>query len=153
MKINLALFIFLIFAISCSDKPESGPVEIYYGEDICERCKMIISEKDFAAQYQLSNGKTHKFDDIGCMIHYVDEHDNNISSVYVIDFDSLQWIDGKDAYFVWTDNIKTPMGYGIIAFKDSQEAKESVEKQKGKPLGSLKDASEWVLKDMNNNQN
>ena len=88
MKINLALFIFLIFAISCSDKPESGPVEIYYGEDICERCKMIISEKDFAAQYQLSNGKTHKFDDIGCMIHYVDEHDNNISSVYMIDFDS-----------------------------------------------------------------
>ena len=152
MKIKLALLVLFMFLISCSDKPDDGPVNIYYGEDICERCKMIISEKDFASQYQLSNGKSVKFDDLGCMIHYMDEEDNlNISSVYVMDYSSKEWIDGQDAYYIWSQNITTPMGHGILALKDSKKAKELAEKEKGKYLGGLENASEWVLKDMNNN--
>lgn len=146
MKRKLAFLIILVLAISCSDNPESGPVEIYYGEDICESCKMIISEKDFAAQYKLSTGKTVKFDDLGCMFHYMKGEDKaQISAVYVMDYDSKQWIDGESAYYVWTDNISTPMGHGVVAMRGSQEAKELANKEKGKYLGSLKGASDWVI--------
>ncbi len=146
MKRKLAFLIVLVLAISCSDKPESGPVKIYYGEDICESCKMIISEKDFAAQYKLSTGKTVKFDDLGCMFHYMKGEDKaQISAVYVMDYDSKQWIDGESAYYVWTDNISTPMGHGVVALRGSQEAKELANKEKGKYLGSLKGASVWVI--------
>ncbi len=146
MKRKLAFLIVLVLAISCSDNPESGPVEIYYGEDICESCKMIISEKDFAAQYKLSTGKTVKFDDLGCMFHYMKGEDKaQISAVYVMDYDSKQWIDGESAYYVWTDNISTPMGHGVVAMRGSQEAKELANKEKGKYLGSLKGASDWVI--------
>lgn len=154
MKKNLVLLVLLIFAISCSDKPETGPAEVYYGGDICERCKMIISEKDYAAQYQLSNGKAVKFDDLGCMIHYMnEEHDANISSVYVMDYYSKKWIDGHDAYYIWSQDTQTPMGYGILAFKQSSNASELTQKENVKPLGNLKNASLWLLKDSNNNQN
>ncbi len=146
MKRKLAFLIVLVLAISCSDNPESGPVEIYYGEDICESCKMIISEKDFAAQYKLSTGKTVKFDDLGCMFHYMKGEDKaQISAVYVMDYDSKQWVDGESAYYVWTDNISTPMGHGVVALRGSQEAKELANKEKGKYLGSLKGASDWVI--------
>jgi copper chaperone NosL len=146
MKRKLAFLIILVLAISCSDNPESGPVEIYYGEDICESCKMIISEKDFAAQYKLSTGKTVKFDDLGCMFHYMKGEDKaQISAVYVMDYDSKQWVDGESAYYVWTDNISTPMGHGVVALRGSQEAKELANKEKGKYLGSLKGASDWVI--------
>ena len=152
MKMKLALFIVFVLVISCGDKPESGPVKIYYGEDICERCKMIISEKDFAAQYQTSPGKTVKFDDLGCMFHYMhSEEKAQIEAVYVMDYDSKQWIDGKDAYYIWTENISTPMGQGVIALKDSKKAKELSNKEKGEYLGGLQDASGWVLKDKKNN--
>ncbi len=146
MKHILLLTVFFILSVSCSDQPQSGPVEIYYGEDICERCKMIISEKDFASQYQLTNGKTHKFDDIGCMIHFIYEHDSNISSIYVMDFASNEWIDGKDSYYVWTENIKTPMGHGIITSMDIQEAKVLAKEERGKYLGDLRAASTWIMK-------
>jgi len=149
MKMKLALLIVFILAFSCRDNPEGRPVKIYYGEDICEKCKMIISEKDFAAQYQLSGGKTVKFDDLGCMFHYMDgEEKALISAVYVMDYDSKAWIDGENAYYVWTENISTPMGHGIVALRDSQEAKEHANKEKGKYLGGLKDTSDQVLKDM-----
>jgi len=152
MKRKLGVLIVLVLAISCGDNPESGPVKIYYGEDICERCKMIISEKDFAAQYKLSNGKTVKFDDLGCLIQYThDTEKTSISEVYVMDYSSEGWIDGRKAYYIWTENINTPMGYGIISLKDGKEAKGLAEKEKGKSLGSLKAASEWVLGNNTNN--
>jgi copper chaperone NosL len=154
MKMKLVFLIVLALAISCGDKTESGPVKIYYGEDICERCKMIISEKDFAAQYKLSTDETVKFDDLGCMFHYMNgEEQAQISAVYVMDYDSKQWIDGESAYYVWTGNISTPMGHGIVALRGSQEAKKLANKEKGKYLGSLKGASDWVLKDKKTNPN
>jgi len=152
MKIKLVFLIVLALAISCGDKTESGPVKIYYGEDICERCKMIISEKDFAAQYKLSTGETVKFDDLGCMFHYMNgEEQALISAVYVMDYDSKQWIDGESAYYVWTENITTPMGHGIVALKDSQQAAELSNKENGKSLGNMKEASGWILKNMKDN--
>jgi len=146
MKMKLALLFVMVLVFSCKNDPQTGPVEIYYGEDICENCKMIISEKDFAAQYKLSTGKTVKFDDLGCMFHYMKgEEKAQIDAVYVMDYDSKQWIDGESAYYVWTDNISTPMGHGIVALRDSQGAIELANKEKGKYLGSLKGASDWVI--------
>ncbi len=90
-----------------------------------------------------------KFDDLGCMFHNMDgEEKAKIFAVYVMDYDSKEWIDGESAYYVWTENISTPMGHGIVALKDSQEAKELANKEKGKYLGGLKDTSDQVLKDM-----
>ena len=152
MKKNLALLILLVFAISCSDKPESGPVEIYYGEDICERCKMIISEREFAAQYRLSNGETVKFDDIGCMIHYFHiENPVDSDSIYVTDYRSGNWINAKEAHFLWSDNIITPMHYGVLSIKDKRMAQELAEAKQGEYLGGLNMASEFILKNVKAN--
>ncbi|GJM15937.1 MAG: hypothetical protein DHS20C13_12640 [Thermodesulfobacteriota bacterium] len=146
MKMKLAVLIILVLAISCGDKPESGPVKIYYGEDICERCKMIISEKDFAAQYKLSNGETVKFDDLGCMIQYThDTEKTPISEVYVVDYSSEDWIDGRKAYYIWTQNINTPMGYGLLAFKERLKAEDHSHKDNSRYLGGQKEAYDWFL--------
>ncbi len=146
MKRKLAVLIVLVLAISCGDKPESGPVKIYYGEDICERCKMIISEKNFAAQYKLSNGETVKFDDLGCMIQYThDTEKTPISEVYVVDYSSEGWIDGRKAYYIWTENINTPMGYGLLAFKERLKAEDHSVKDHSRYLGGQKEAYDWFL--------
>lgn len=125
MRNFLLLSIILLLTFSCGDNTKDGPDDIYYGEDICERCKMIISDKKFAAQYREKNGNTVKFDDTGCMIEHIINNENvNDGSVdiYVVDYDTGQWIDGKEAYYIWTEEIKTPMGYGIVAFRDRNSA-------------------------------
>ncbi len=146
MKQLLLLTVFLLFIFSCKDRPESGPADIYYGEDICERCKMIISEKDFASQYISSEGKAVKFDDIGCMIHYTHTvGPEQVDSLYVTDYISGDWIKGENAHFVWTDTIKTPMSYGIVSFADIETAQEFISEHKGKYLGAIDAASSSVL--------
>jgi copper chaperone NosL len=151
MRIIIGLFSLLILVLSCGDTREDGPSEIYYGEDICERCKMIISEKEFASQYRLSDGKNVKFDDIGCMIHFKDgEKPEHIESIYVMDYDSGEWIDAESGYFVWTENVNTPMGYGILSFNDKKIAQEVAARENGKYLGKLSAASELLKKNSKN---
>jgi copper chaperone NosL len=150
MRIMIGLFSLLILVFSCGDTSEYGPSEIYYGEDICERCKMIISEKEFASQYKISDKKNVKFDDIGCMIHFMDEEKpEHIESIYVMDYDSGEWIDAESGYFVWTETVNTPMGYGILSFNDKKIAQEVAARENGKYLGKLSAASELLLNNSN----
>jgi len=147
----IGLIFLLLLILSCGDTHEEGPSAIYYGEDICERCKMIISEKEFAAQYRLSDGKTVKFDDIGCMIHFMDEQKpEHLESVYVTDYDSGEWVNIENGYFVHTENVITPMGYGILSLSNELTAQDLAARENGEYLGKLSSATEFLLNNTNN---
>ena len=81
----------------------------------------------------VTKGKVHRFDDIGCMLAYAQSNDLSPDKAHfwVMDFDSTTWIKGEEAYYVLSPGIHTPMGYGIIAFKDQIKAKEIEDKTKG----------------------
>ena len=146
LSLILAMSFAVSFILSCKDGPVTGPQQIYYGEDVCARCKMIISEEGFSSQFTLPGGEVRKFDDLGCMIHYVSHGEpgeverNEIKSYYVRDYSSGEWIDGASAYYVGSKNITTPMGYGIIAFGDIGSANQHAEKENGTMLGGFQDA-------------
>jgi len=148
MKSILTILLLLFLIISCKNDSETKPIEIFYGQDICERCKMIISEKDYSAQYILPRGKEKKFDDIGCMIHYMFEENNKgdeILTIYVRDYNSKDWINGQKAFYVWSEKIMTPMGHGIVALKDSESAESLARLKGGKMLEDFNEAKTWVL--------
>ena len=122
MKYIIFLLLVAAFA-ACRDKPPTGPVEVHYGEDVCERCMMIISDQRFAAQYVTKKGDTKKFDDIGCLAAELktDGGEDIASGIYVIDFAAGGWIDARKAHYMKSADIASPMGYGIAAF-GSEEA-------------------------------
>lgn len=135
-----------VLFISCSHNEQDGPSEIFFGEDICDRCKMIISEKEFAAQYRLSEGDTVKFDDIGCMIHYLNEVESRrVESVYVTDYFTGDWINADEANFLWTRNITTPMGYGIISLKDKNKTMRLEKAKDGNYIGGFNAATDYII--------
>ena len=41
---------------------------------------------------------------------------------WVHDYDSEEWIDATTAYYVFSDQIKTPMNHGIAAFENEADA-------------------------------
>jgi nitrous oxide reductase accessory protein NosL len=98
---------------------------------------MAISETRYAAELIRQDGEPIKFDDIGCMIHYVEgtRQNDDVAACFVLDFDSQEWLDADRAFFLRSPAFKTPMGGGIVAFKEKSNADAAVTKYGGKLLG------------------
>lgn len=127
---SLLISFCLVLLTACGGEaitPEMPP-EILYGEDVCDQCGMIISDERFAAGLvvEVESGiYEHRiFDDIGEMIAYAQEHASEppIVSYFVHDYHSKEWLDAEIAYFVQSETMLTPMGYGLVAFAHKPEA-------------------------------
>jgi copper chaperone NosL len=105
-------------------------------EDMCSYCRMAISEKQYAAEVIDSDGQAFKFDDMGCMVNFIEGKKNRapIVAYFVMDFDKREWIKGEDAFYVRTHEVKTPMNGGLVAFRTQSEAQQAVDKYQGKLL-------------------
>lgn len=122
-KLTLGLLALVaILVVGCSSAADfDEPPEIVYGEDVCERCSMIINEARYAAAYVTDDGEAHRFDDIGGMFAHHEETAIEMVVFWVHDFESEEWLRAEEAYYVKGDHI-TPMGFGIIAFAQRADA-------------------------------
>jgi len=118
----VAIF-FLLFACKSGANPDQPP-SMRYGEDPCDECGMIINEARFAVAYVTTDGVARRFDDMGCLLRYHGKHQENVANFWVNDYDNREWLNAKNAYFVESDSLTTPMGYGIIAVSGQQRAEE-----------------------------
>jgi len=129
---NKPLFSFLLAAISammlqaCSGEPETGPGKVRWDREVCQRCAMAVSDRDYSAQVRggAAGNKTklYKFDDIGCAVIWLDEQpwkDDARTEIWVTDFTNGEWIDAKTAWY--TTGKTTPMDYQLGAAADSQD--------------------------------
>jgi copper chaperone NosL len=102
--------------------------------DRCTVCNMAVNDDAHATQIATVDGKTLKFDDIGCMYKWMSENDpKQIGMAFVRDFHDLSWLNYEEATYVYDATFKTPMAYGVLSFKDSKSAQLYVKEQgKGK---------------------
>ena len=125
MKIKLFLtsVMAVLFLGGCGDK-EYKPKEISAETDVCEVCNMTIAYMDYAGQIVFKNNDHLVFDDLGCLMEYIiDNGEGNIGAAYIKDESTNQWINVKDAVYVYEANYWTPMNYGVLAFTDEESAK------------------------------
>ncbi len=126
----LTLLGFFLFTFNGCEKAKISTElhEVHWDRDMCERCKMVTSDRHHAVQViNPKNGKSYMFDDIGCtLLWFDDEHIpwKNQAKVWITDVDTGKWIDAKEAFYD-KDNI-TPMAYGFAAHASRQ----SIEKGK-----------------------
>ncbi|HMO94649.1 MAG TPA: nitrous oxide reductase accessory protein NosL, partial [Tepidiformaceae bacterium] len=112
---------------SGGEKPGDGPPSIAYGSDTCAHCKMIISDARFAAAWRAPNGKTTRFDDIGCMTAMAAEGAPPAGTAFwVHSYLDESPLLADDATFVVTGTIATPMAYGIVAVATHSQASQLV---------------------------
>ena len=108
-----------LFATGCQEKREKGGYEkVHWDRDMCERCKMVLSERKYAAQIvDPRSNRAYKFDDIGCAVLWLEEERipwAKEAKIWVTDARSGEWIDARRAKY--TDDSITPMAYGVAAF-------------------------------------
>jgi nitrous oxide reductase accessory protein NosL len=125
MKRRLCLLLGLTLLVGCSAEPETGPAKVTWDRDACERCRMVLSDRKFAAQIRVppdagrKRTRVYKFDDIGCAVLWMDQQawrDGPAIEIWVTDHRDGQWIDARTAHYVPVKN--TPMEYGLGAQRD-----------------------------------
>lgn len=131
---GLTLAVLILVLPGCGKQDLNKPPKIRYGQDICADCRMIIAEPRFAAAAVSETGEVFKFDDIGCAARYADSAKVVPARLWVHDFLTEQWVDGKAAVFVHSGNLVTPMGYGLAAFSGLEDADKFNEKEKGQSV-------------------
>jgi len=121
--IGSALFMsaMLIFA-GCDVYQKEKRPHIRYGKDRCITCGMIISEERFAAASDTADGHFAKFDSIGCLVLYRKKSQFPVERAWVHDGEGGEWMRARDAFFVKSQEIMTPMGDGLLAFKTRESA-------------------------------
>lgn len=101
---------------------EVRPVEIF-AEDMCAHCRMAFSDRRFAAELVTREREVYKFDDIGCLESFREEHPGTPpAALFVRDYPSNSWLPVERATVVRT-GVATPMASGLVAFADSLEAR------------------------------
>jgi copper chaperone NosL len=139
-KVLFILLSIVLTLVGCAQgQAEASPPEIRYGEDMCLECNMIISDARFACGYahEIAPGRYESlaFDDIGDMLNYVDKHpEHTIVAWYVHDYTTETWLDATAAHFVHSNELHSPMGYGIAAHATAEAAQEMAAAMHGQVL-------------------
>ena len=90
---------------------------------ICSDCGMMVKKLNTSAQVVTPDGETYFFDDVGCMIRWVNENNFDFEKdveMFVFVPECSCYIDAYDAWYI-RDGI-TPIGYGVIAYGTSMAA-------------------------------
>ncbi|TXE17052.1 hypothetical protein ES692_10350 [Psychroserpens burtonensis] len=126
---SIIALLFLFFCCNVSPKP------IDYGNDGCYFCKMTIVDKVHAAEIVTKKGKVYKFDATECMINFKDEFDTTEIGLYLSNnySEPEELIDATKATFLISENISSPMGAFLSAFKNRADA----ENTKAEKTGAL----------------
>ena len=127
--------VLLLMHGGCSQRVVEGPPVVKYGQDECAQCGMILNEDRFASALLIEKDGARSyllFDDIGDQFQYEAMHHPLVVSRFAHDFTSGQWIVAEEASFVVSETLHTPMGSGIIAFRDAAVAQSKATEANGK---------------------
>ena len=122
LKWLLSTVVAVLFLTGCGDK-EYNPKEISAETDVCEVCNMTIAHMDYAGQIVFKNNDHLVFDDLGCLMEYIiDNGEGDIGAAYIKDESTNEWINVKNAVYIYDANYWTPMNYGVLAFAKQESA-------------------------------
>lgn len=118
------------------------------GRPTCDYCRMIISEKEFGGRLQTSRkAKAYIFDATECMAAFLIKGSvpqaqiRSLSSVH--HGEPSQWMNAKDAWYVQSATLMSPMSMNLSAHRTLLEA-EALRKKHGGDVLSWNQVLELV---------
>jgi nitrous oxide reductase accessory protein NosL len=133
-----ALLVVVVALGGCSQSVPVAPPLIHYGQDLCDVCSMIITDDRFAAAMVCEGPKGREaraFDDVGCLIH--DETlnpDRVVEGRWVRDFRSDRWLVAGTAVYLQSEQLHSPMAFGLAACENRETAQRLAEEFPGELL-------------------
>ena len=121
--------VLLLLFTNCNVKPK--PID--YGNDGCHFCSMTIVDKVHAAEIVTKKGKVYKFDATECMVNFIADFDASEIELHLSNnyTEPETLIDATRATFLISENIPSPMGAFLSAFKNKADAKKFQDEKGG----------------------
>ena len=133
--------IVIMSLFSCSKNPQP----IVYGKDACHYCQMTIVDKIHGAEIVTDKGKVFKFDAAECLIRY--KHDLGSTEGYLLLTNHLEtpgaFVPMEDATFLISEDLPSPMGAFLTAFKTDAKAMQ-IKDENGGDLYSWEDLQKQI---------
>lgn len=122
-----SVFIVLLLSLGTDDgaryvykgNKEYQSVTVKPGQYQCSECNMDVEEIQYMAELITKEGDTYFFDDIGCLVLWMENHHPNIEKRFTQTLDTHRWIEVQNAWYART--AASPMGYGFGAYEKRQE--------------------------------
>lgn len=118
----ISLIALLMLVSACS----RGPEPLVLGVDICAHCKMTIVDRRYAGELVTRKGKVYKYDSVECLAAaYLEETiaRGDIHQLYVVNAnESQRFLPVREAVFLHSEQIRSPMGLNLLAFASRDEA-------------------------------
>jgi nitrous oxide reductase accessory protein NosL len=106
----LGLVLGAVLVVGCKGDGDR-PIDPVWGKQPCEHCKMLVDDRRSAAQVVTAIGDRLYFDDVGCMVAWLDEHKDS-ARAWVRMPSGDGWLDARGARYVAGE--KTPMDFGYV---------------------------------------
>lgn len=131
----ISLMLTAIVFLSCNTDPQP----LQYGKDACYTCKMTLVDKKFGAELVTAKGKVYKFDDVNCMVNFINSgylEGETLEHKLVVDYtQSGKLIPAEEAFYLKSDQIRSPMASEVAAFETEKVMLKHKEKFKAIYLG------------------
>ena len=122
-----AIVMLLFFSLANQSGPkfiERGntahkPITILPKTYQCSECNMVVEDLDYMAEVVREDGVTYFFDDIGCVVLWLESNKLENPTLLTKTLDSKSWISATEAWYTRTAN--SPMGYGFAAYEKKSE--------------------------------
>lgn len=154
---NLSLTLTLTLVLSSSaygaDRKPLKPSP----KDKCPVCGMFVAKyPDWICQIRFTDGTTVFFDGAKDMFKYYFhlkkynplKKPSDIEAIFVMEYYSLNPIDGHRAYYVIGSDVYGPMGRELIPLESEKDAREFMKDHKGKTILKFGEITPTLLKEM-----
>jgi nitrous oxide reductase accessory protein NosL len=133
-KLSCIPYILIIFLLTTTRAPagEVGPAQAL-PKDRCPVCGMFVAKyPDFLAQIVYTDDSRVFFDGVKDLLKYYfnlkkyspGKTPADMEAIYVTDYYRLEFIDGRQAWYVLGSDVYGPMGKELIPFEKKTEALE-----------------------------
>lgn len=144
----------LALAFGCAGGPPA-PVALAAGDgDLCANCRMTVSNPRTAAQIVAPGEEPLFFDDLGCLRAYLGTvprpasgtvpdsmghtesgtSSGTVPTVYVADHRTGEWVVAETAIFARVEDVDTPMGSHLLAWRDEGSRRQDPADAGGDPV-------------------
>ncbi|RPJ32523.1 MAG: hypothetical protein EHM17_13045 [Verrucomicrobiaceae bacterium] len=110
---------------------DRGPQAIDFGKDSCAECNMTLVDKRFGAEFVTGRGKVFKFDDVNCMVEFIEREPHAGDSAarrFVVAFNGGgALVEADHLVFVKHKDLRTPMRSHVAAFRDKESAQATLD--------------------------
>ena len=128
----LGLAAFVAAVVLLWPGPGEGPEPVAWGRDVCDECRMHLTRPGFAGELRDHTGTLRRYDDVGCLLRAMLASHREMPEAWVEDHGAGGFVPLLRAHLVRAEAAGTPMGYGVVAFRDEAAAAEFAAVRRGR---------------------